>query len=194
MQLAYPFTLVQFTDTAPVILPPEAFQLWSEISPFASSEKGTQRRRRRISARYPNLDSSVNGACVSAYKICLKTCFYCLLWLPKSSMLRRETNNLHHEVTIYFNTINCHSDNIKQGWKYPELFFKWCHVNSLYFHRHKLNCVLIATGDVVQLVSKAFWKWNKTQRSFFGATTELSAHLWMSWIVSRTTGSILGWN
>ena len=47
--LPYPFTLVCFANTAPLILPPESDQYWSEISPLhaTASETFTQRRRQR---------------------------------------------------------------------------------------------------------------------------------------------------
>ena len=41
MQPAYPFTLVQFSNTAPLILPPEVDRCRSEISPLTASETFT---------------------------------------------------------------------------------------------------------------------------------------------------------
>ena len=60
--IAFPFTLVQFANTAPLIQPPGTYQCQSKISPFTASETLTQRRRRRIGARSPHPNHSVNGA------------------------------------------------------------------------------------------------------------------------------------
>ena len=48
--LDYPFTLVWFANNTALILPPETDQRRSEISPLATPEAFTQRRRRRIPA------------------------------------------------------------------------------------------------------------------------------------------------
>ena len=66
LTLVYPFTLVRFTNNAPLILPPEVYQRWSKISPLATAERFTHRLRRRIGAGYPHPNSSVNGATVTA--------------------------------------------------------------------------------------------------------------------------------
>ena len=60
--LVYLFTLVRFTNNTALILPPDADQRRSEISSLAASETFTQRRRRRIGARSPHANGSVNGA------------------------------------------------------------------------------------------------------------------------------------
>ena len=65
VQPAYPFTLVRFGSTAPLILPPEVDLHQREISPLASSETFTQRRRRRIGAGSLHPNGSVNGASVT---------------------------------------------------------------------------------------------------------------------------------
>ena len=54
--------LKTFASDGPLILPPEEYQHWSEISPLAASETFTQRRRRRIGTGSPHPNSSVNGA------------------------------------------------------------------------------------------------------------------------------------
>ena len=59
---AYPFILVRFANTALLILPPEAYQHLSEISPLTTSETCTQRRRLRIGTGSPHSNCSVNGA------------------------------------------------------------------------------------------------------------------------------------
>ena len=61
-QPGYPFTLVWFATTAPLILPPEADQRRSGISPLAASETFTQRMMQNIGAGSPHANSSVNGA------------------------------------------------------------------------------------------------------------------------------------
>ena len=40
LTLVYPFTLVRFTNNAPLILPPEVYQRWSKISPPRDSHTG----------------------------------------------------------------------------------------------------------------------------------------------------------
>ena len=57
---AYPFTLVRFSSTGPLILPPEADQSRSKISPLAASETLTQRWRIGAGSQPPN--GSENGA------------------------------------------------------------------------------------------------------------------------------------
>ena len=59
----YPFTRVQFTNIAPLILPPEADQCWSEISPLTASKTFTQRRW-RIDAGSLHANGSVIGASI----------------------------------------------------------------------------------------------------------------------------------
>ena len=63
----YPFTLGRLTNNAALILPPEADQCRSEISPLSTSETFTQRRVRRIGAGSPHANGSVTGARVSMY-------------------------------------------------------------------------------------------------------------------------------
>ncbi|XP_036947969.1 transient receptor potential cation channel subfamily M member 7-like isoform X1 [Acanthopagrus latus] len=58
----YPFTLGRLTNNAALILPPEADQCRSEISPLSTSETFTQRRVRRIGAGSPHANGSVTGA------------------------------------------------------------------------------------------------------------------------------------
>ena len=60
--LAYPFTLVWFANTALLILPPEAGQRQSEISPLATSETFTYRPRWRTGAGSPHPNGGVKGA------------------------------------------------------------------------------------------------------------------------------------
>ena len=62
--LAYLLILVRFANTAPLILPPDADQHWSEISPLAASEIFTQGRKQRIVTGSPHPNGSVNGALV----------------------------------------------------------------------------------------------------------------------------------
>ena len=52
----------RFTSAAPLILPPEAHQSLSEISPLATYEIFTQRLLWRICAGSPHSKGSVNGA------------------------------------------------------------------------------------------------------------------------------------
>ena len=47
---------------AALILPPEADQCWSEISPLSASEIFTQRRVRRIGTGFPHANGSVKEA------------------------------------------------------------------------------------------------------------------------------------
>ena len=65
-KLAYPFTLVRFSNYTALILPPEAYQGRSEISPLAASERFTPRWRQGIGALKPHPKASVNGASISA--------------------------------------------------------------------------------------------------------------------------------
>ena len=58
---AYPFTLVWFANTVRLILPPEADQYRSKISPLTGSKTFTQRRRRRNGTGSPHSNGSVNG-------------------------------------------------------------------------------------------------------------------------------------
>ena len=55
------FTLAQFTNNAALILPPEANQHWSKISPLAAFKRFTLRWWRVIGALTPNPNASVNG-------------------------------------------------------------------------------------------------------------------------------------
>ena len=63
--LAYPFTLVQLANSAPLILLPEANRHQRIIPPLATSETFTQRRMRRIGAGSLHSKGSVNGATVT---------------------------------------------------------------------------------------------------------------------------------
>ena len=63
-------TLVQFASNAPLILPPEADQHQSKISPLTASETFTQRRRWRIAAG--SLHPNGNGACLTEFPTLLK--------------------------------------------------------------------------------------------------------------------------
>ena len=58
----YPFTLGRLTNNAALILPPEADQRWSEISPLSASETFTQGRVQRIGAGSPHANGSVKEA------------------------------------------------------------------------------------------------------------------------------------
>ena len=60
--LDYPFTLVWFANNTALILPPETDQRRSEISPLATPEAFTQKRRWRIGAG----SLHVNGSMVSS--------------------------------------------------------------------------------------------------------------------------------
>ena len=66
---AYPFTLGRFTNNEALILPPEADQCRSRISPLSASETFTQRRVRRISAGSPHANGSVNAACYFSWAL-----------------------------------------------------------------------------------------------------------------------------
>ena len=67
---AYPFTLVRFSNNTALILPPEAYQGRSEISPLATSERFTLRWRRGIGVLMPHPKASVNGASDSCQLVC----------------------------------------------------------------------------------------------------------------------------
>ena len=61
----YPFTLGRLTNNVALILPPEADQRWSEISPLSASETFTQGRVWRIGTGSPHANDSVKEATVS---------------------------------------------------------------------------------------------------------------------------------
>ena len=58
---AYPFTLVRFSNNTALILPPEAYQRWSEISPLAVSVRFTLRWRWGIGILKSHPKAIVNG-------------------------------------------------------------------------------------------------------------------------------------
>ena len=65
----YLFTLGWLTNNAALILPTEADQHRTEISPLSASETFTQRRVQRIGTGSPHANGSVNrasGGCIRA--------------------------------------------------------------------------------------------------------------------------------